>query len=153
MPEEKTRQKPMSQNTCEEVGPPGFIDPTLVSRADGKLQLKGGCCRACGALSFPKAQVCSDCLALEIDDRPLSAQGELYAFSRVHMAPKHWDVPYTIGYIDLPEGLRIFAHVRSADMPLKIGMQMHLGEGRVGASPEGVALSSYLFTRVKGDAT
>ncbi|MDB5643148.1 MAG: bnsA [Hyphomicrobiales bacterium] len=129
---------------------PRLVAPELVDRSGGSLRLKGGACRVCQALSFPKAQVCAECLSLEIDDRALSAQGELYAFSRVHMAPQGWDVPYIIGYVDLPEGLRVLAHIDEANGAPRIGDTVRLGEGRVGTDAKGGALTSYVFAPVNG---
>jgi uncharacterized OB-fold protein len=127
-----------------------LVAPDLVDRSGGFLRLKGGACRVCQALSFPKAQVCAECLSLEIDDRALSAQGELYAFSRVHLAPQGWDVPYIIGYVDLPEGLRVLAHIDETHRAPHIGDTVSLGEGRVGADAKGNALTSYVFAPVNG---
>ena len=140
----------MSGQKDEAAEGPRFVDPELVSLEGGRLQLKGGCCKSCGALSFPKGQVCTQCLSLEIDDKILSGEGELYSYSRVHMAPKGWDVPYTIGYVDLPEGIRIFAHIDESAGRAQIGARVRLGQGRVGTAQDGAILKSYLFAPVAG---
>jgi uncharacterized OB-fold protein len=140
----------MSGQMDEAAEGPRFVDPELVSLEGGRLQLKGGRCKSCGALSFPKGQVCTQCLSLEIDDKILSGEGELYSYSRVHMAPKGWDVPYTIGYVDLPEGIRIFAHIDESAGRAQIGARVRLGQGRVGTAQDGAILKSYLFAPVAG---
>jgi uncharacterized OB-fold protein len=112
--------------------------------------LKGGACRACGALSFPRAEVCAECLSLDVEDRLLSEEGELYSSSRVHMAPKGWDVPYVIGYVDLPEGLRVLAHIDDSHRDPRIGAKLRLSEGRVGVAPDGEVLTSYIFVPLEG---
>jgi len=33
----------------------------------------------------------------------------------VHVASKGWSPPYIIGYVDLPEGVRLFGHVLIQD--------------------------------------
>jgi uncharacterized OB-fold protein len=143
----------MSGQKDEAAEGPRFVDPELVALQGGRLQLKGGCCKSCGALSFPKGQVCTQCLSLEIDDKILSGEGELYSYSRVHMAPKGWDVPYTVGYVDLAEGIRIFAHIDESASSVQIGGRVWLGEGRVGTAPDGAILKSYLFATVAGGRT
>jgi uncharacterized OB-fold protein len=132
---------------------PRLVAPELVDHQDGALRLMGGACRACGALSFPKAQVCAECLSLDIGDRALSSEGELYSFSRVHMAPKGWDVPYVIGYVDLPEGLRVLAHIDESHGAPRISGKVRLGEGRVGSDANGDVLTSYVFAPYDGAAS
>lgn len=57
----------------------------------------------------------------------LSEQGKLYSFTIVHMPSEHFNPPYAIGWIELPEGIRIFSQIRGwQEYPLKIGMDMEL---------------------------
>jgi uncharacterized OB-fold protein len=125
-----------------------FVAPDLV-RLDsaGKPQLKGGRCRSCGALSFPRASVCPSCLSEEIEAAPFSDEGNLYSYSIVHQAPKGWATPYILGYVDLDNGIRVLAHIDVAPDATAIDMRLKLGVGVVGADPTGAPLMSYTFTR------
>ena len=52
----------------------------------------------------------------------LSLNGKLYSFTIVHMPSEHFQPPYAIGWIELPEGIRIFSQIRGwQEHPLKIG--------------------------------
>ena len=131
---------------------PRFVAPALVEvTADGPL-LVGGRCTACGSLSFPKAAVCTDCLALEIAPTHLPREGVLYSFSIVHQAPKGWTVPYALGYVDLPDGIRVLAHIDGAVDKIAINQKVRLATGRVGTGSKGEPLLSYVFSAASGPA-
>jgi uncharacterized OB-fold protein len=68
---------------------PHFISDRLVAVAeDGTPQLITGRCRACGARSFPRADVCTECLSEDVEASRLRSEGTLYSFSVVHQAMK-----------------------------------------------------------------
>ena len=82
-------------------------------------------------LSFPKAAVCSECLSEDVAVAHLSDQGRLYSFAVVHQAPKGWTCRTTLGYVDLPEGIRVLAHIEGearieAPRPLAVGRGRHV---------------------------
>ena len=130
---------------------PRFVAPDLIQiGAKGVPRLMGGKCASCGALSFPKRKVCGECLAMEIVDAPLSSEGVLYSYSLVHQAPKGWDLPYVLGYVDLPEGIRILSHIEGALDQLRVDGNVQLGVGRVGTDPVGNVLMSFIFKPGEG---
>lgn len=100
--------------------PPGAgarISATHVMSADiaGEHALRASRCDACGQAVFPATDVCPFCLGRDCSDMPLAGQGELYSFTRVHVAPKQWETPYALGYADFPCGLRLFAKLARAE--------------------------------------
>ncbi|MBK20379.1 MAG: hypothetical protein CMM52_16225 [Rhodospirillaceae bacterium] len=126
-----------------------------VSRAaDGTVQLVGSECGECGKNVFPPTDVCPQCMSENLSSRKLSAQGKLYSWSVVHAAPKGWDLPFIAAYVDLPEEVRVFAHIVDAD-PEALEMEMPV-EARIavlGSDESGTAIESYAFTPVtKGDS-
>jgi uncharacterized protein len=126
-----------------------FVAPDVVAvDSSGAPHLIGGRCRKCQALSFPRAAVCASCLAEEIETVPLASEGTLYSYSIVHQAPKGWNVPYALGYIDLTDGIRVLAHIDVVADRIAIGMPTRLAVGVVGADPSGAPLSSYTFTAI-----
>ena len=66
-------------------------------------------CRACSRMSFPPQSHCADCLGREVEWIELSGHGRLYSATRVHAGPARFaaELPYTVGIIDLDEGLRL----------------------------------------------
>ncbi len=125
---------------------PHLISERLVAvRQDGTPQLIAGHCRACGARSFPKGEVCTNCLSEDVEAIRLHSEGTLYSYSVVHQAPKGWNVPYALGYVDLPEGVRVLAHLDAPASALRIDGAMKLALGVVGTDSTGVPMSTYTF--------
>lgn len=128
---------------------PRFVAPDLVAvDGNGEPRLIGGRCRACEAISFPRAAVCTSCLSEDIASVDLGVQGTLYSYSVVHQAPKGWAVPYALGYVDLPGDVRVLAHLDVRPENIAINMPMKLAVGVVGADTAGVQLISYTFKPV-----
>jgi uncharacterized OB-fold protein len=93
-----------------------LVNGAEVVSVDGELRLAGGHCKDCDARIFPADAMCPFCLSTEVAKVPLSKTGTLYSFTVIHVAPKVWEVPYAIGYVDLPEGVRVFAKLAHADV-------------------------------------
>jgi uncharacterized OB-fold protein len=57
----------------------------------------------------------------------LSHKGKLYSYTIVHMPSEHFDPPYAVGWIELPEGIKIFSQIRGwQEHALTTGMEMTL---------------------------
>ena len=80
-----------------------------------------------------------------IKAQPMPGAGTLYAFSVVHVAAKKWRKPMRVGYVDLPNGARVFTHLEGAD--LAIGDDVDVGVGTVGDDDEG-PIESFVFRKV-----
>ena len=138
-----TKPSQIVTDTAVAAAEPRFVAPDLIEIAGGNPRLIAGKCKACGALSFPKAPVCAACLGDDIGTTPLASEGKLYSFATVHAAPKSWNVPYHLGYVDLTDGIRVLAHIEGEP---RIDSAVRLGLGRVGTAPDGTPLMSYVFT-------
>lgn len=96
-------------------------------------------CERCHHKTFPPAEVCSNCLSGELTPVRLSREGVLYSYTVVHVAPQDWRTPYVIGYVDLPEGVRVFANVAGGPEELRVDAKVRLEaetiDGRDGGSP------------------
>jgi uncharacterized OB-fold protein len=86
-----------------------------VGSAGGAPCLVGARCHDCAKVWFPSAAICPSCRSQAIDRAPLSRAGRLYAWSRLHVAARGWAAPYVLGYVDLPEGVRVLAHIAVDD--------------------------------------
>lgn len=100
---------PIHENSAAAIQGALLPEAQVMRAADGALALRGSRCRACGQPVFPHTDVCPFCLGTENEDLALSGAATLYAFTQVHIAPRHWQTPYLIGYADFDCGLRLFA--------------------------------------------
>lgn len=99
----------------------------LFEEISGKGILLGCKCTKCGQVFFPKKFVCLNCMSPDVEPISLSPRGKLYSFTTVYMASEHFQAPYAIGLIEIPEGIRIFSQIRGwQEQPLKIGMDMQM---------------------------
>lgn len=90
-------------------------------------KLLGNRCKECGQVFFPTVQLCLSCLKEELEDIELSQKGELYSYTIGNMPSMHFSPPYAVGYVDMPERVRIFAPlVITEDKPFKVGMDMEV---------------------------
>lgn len=120
-------------------------DRLVTTDGSGAPRLLAGRCESCHALSFPRADVCGDCLSTDIGTIEIASQGTLYSYSVVHQAPKTWKVPYVLGYVDLPEGLRVLAHIDAPPSEVAVDAKVKLSLGVVGTDSDGAPLSTYTF--------
>ena len=121
--------------------------------ADG-LRLVGSRCKSCGQNYFPPREICPECYAngveSELEPVRLSSSGKLYSYSIVQVAPKMFQVPYGVGYIDFPEGVRVFGQLTTADAgELRIGMEVKAELGRISVNQQGQEVYSYKFRPVR----
>ena len=125
-----------------------LIAPELLATdEDGGPALRIGHCEACGRDAFPAPKVCSHCLSETMSERALPGTGTLYSYSVVHAAPAHWNAPYALGYVDLPDGLRILGQIQAPFDTIRIGERYRLDIGVVGRGADGNPVSSYVFVR------
>lgn len=113
--------------------------------ADGAPRLIGTKCSECGTSLFPPVAVCPECMSENVERLALSATGSLYSWSVVHAAPKGWRLPYIAGYVDLPEGVRVFAHIEADPLALAFDMEVALCSAELGTDEEGRAVTGFAF--------
>jgi uncharacterized OB-fold protein len=119
--------------------------------AEAGPQLIGSRCTNCSTIVFPPVEVCPVCTTGDSVPAPLSREGKLYSFSVVHVAPKGWQAPYIIGYVDLPEGVRIFSHVAVSNVSeLYHDMKVQLEVGSIRVDEQGQEVSSFRFVPAPG---
>jgi uncharacterized OB-fold protein len=128
------------------LSPPFLCGDALDVDASGRATLIGGRCAECGAEMFPRMPVCSSCMSETILAQEMPRRGTLYAFSTVHVTAKKWRKPMRIGYVDLPNGARVFTHLDGDD--LAIGDEVDVGVGIVGEDEEG-PIKSFVFRKAK----
>ncbi len=57
---------------------------------------------------------------------PIGRSGTLYTYTIVHQVPAGYAQPYAAGYVDIEQGVRVFAHLRVDPDSLRIGERLRL---------------------------
>jgi len=123
-----------------------FRPGELEVRPDGSGNLLGSRCRSCGAHFFPIREACAGCLSTDLETVKFSTEGTLYTYSVVRQSTPAFEVPYVLGYVDFPEGVRIMGQIGGCAIEdIKIGMQMVLSIEPFGQDEDGNALTGYRF--------
>jgi uncharacterized OB-fold protein len=125
---------------------PGLAWPVGLC-VDGAPVLLGSRCTACSIAMFPPQAVCPACMCEALAEEAMPRRGQLYASSTVHVGPAKWHKPFTIGYVDLPNGVRVFSHLVGDPA---IGAEVELDRAVVGREADGSAIESFVFRAVEG---
>ncbi len=134
------------------------IAPALVSFRPGELEidpdgtghLLGSRCRSCGAHFFPIREACSGCLSDDLETVRLSRSGTVYTYTVVRQSTPAFTVPYALGYVDLPEGVRVMGQISCEPEELAIGMAVELVVEPFGEDDDGNVLHGYRFRPTEG---
>ncbi|WP_240632054.1 Zn-ribbon domain-containing OB-fold protein [Alcaligenes faecalis] len=82
---------------------------------DGAVLLRGSQSRSSGSQAFPVREVCMQTGARDMQDMFFGPFGTLYSFSTIYVSASR-PTPYTLGYVDFPNGVRVLAHIRCEDV-------------------------------------
>ena len=122
--------------------------------ADGVV-LMGSRCETCKKSFFPKKLVCPECFDGELKEVPLNRKGKLHTYALSVMGPSEMEKPYVIGFIDLPEGIKLFAILTDCepwDEVLKIDMEMEMVTGKIKEDEYGNEIIRYKFRPINREA-
>ena len=89
-----------------------FFDRKLLKKDTEEIRLKGSKCRSCNKVFFPAVSRCQECLETDLAEIPLSNIARLYSYTTVQIPTKNFKPPYTIAYVELEEGVRVFGQIR-----------------------------------------
>jgi uncharacterized OB-fold protein len=79
------------------------------------LGLLAGRCRDCAEVTFPYSPRCVACGA-PAEPIMLSAEGTVFESTTVYSPAPGFTAPYVVGYVDLPEGVRLFCPLRTSEV-------------------------------------
>jgi uncharacterized OB-fold protein len=118
--------------------------------------LIGSKCQSCGAVAFPKRVVCHKCLSENVVEISLSRRGKLASFTVAWVAPEGFKPPMVLGYIDLPEGVKLLSMLTGTEPTnnaLKVGQEMELVFEELRKDKDGNQIVAFKFKPVaKGGA-
>lgn len=121
-----------------------FLDNLF--KTEPHVHLIGGKCKNCGKYTFPKYLACPYCFSGEMEDAPLSKTGKLHSWTVVRRSMPEFTVPYGLGLVDFPEGVRVMAQIDKdymEDLELEADMEVEIGPVRKGK--DGKDQYSYKF--------
>ena len=123
-----------------------FTVPNLSSK---EASLLGSKCQSCQEVAFPQKTICPNCFGNKIKPVKLSSKGKLFTFTVTYQGPREYSVPYACGYIDLPEGVRLYSLITDwTPEKLKIGVEMELVIDKIKEDSEGNEVIGYKFRPV-----
>jgi len=97
-----------------EVGIESLGRSVLEPDGSGELRIAASRCPECGDVRFPRREFCVND-GLPNDPVQLAGTGVIYEAVFVGVPPGGFDEPFWAGYIDLDEGVRLFAQIARAD--------------------------------------
>jgi len=111
--------------------------------------LIAGRCKSCGKYTFPKYYACPFCFSDELEDAPLGPRGKLHSYTIVRRSLPSYPVPYALGLVDFPEGVRVMAQIESSNTEeLRLDMDMGITIGPIRKGKDGKEIISYKFIPV-----
>jgi len=125
---------------------------TTPAPAEEKPQLVGSKCFNCGEIIFPSNTVCVNCQYQTMEQIKLSRRGKIFSLSTVMLAPPKYytgQVPYAIGYVELPDGVRILTSFSGNPDFLKIGMDVELVIEKLHENEEGDEIMGFKFKAIE----
>lgn len=91
----------------------------------GEVLLLGARSASSGVPVFPSRPYCPETAAADMEPATFGPSGTLYSFSTVHVSASR-PVPYILGYVDFPGGLRTLASVRVSGGALRCDLPVVL---------------------------
>jgi uncharacterized OB-fold protein len=113
-----------------------FAEGFMTSIDDPEVKLCGVECADCGVVLFGVRDRCENCSSDDVEEVTFSREGEIASYTVQRHPPggayklgstdrEKWE-PRPIGYIDLPEGVRLLSIIRGDPNDLAVGDQVTL---------------------------
>jgi len=134
------------------------IDEGLFTGPADAPQLVGSRCDACSEVTFPRQSSCPNCTSSKTEEVLLSRRGTLWTWTVQGFPPPSPPfagdaenfVPFGVGYIELPEGIRVESRLTENDpSKLEIGMEMELVLEKFAVGEDGDDIMTFAFQPVR----
>jgi len=119
---------------------------------DGSLIQMGNKCKNCGKTSYPAVELCPFCSSENVERVSLSTVGTLFSFSVTRVPVGHYKPPIIGGYIDLPEGTRVFGQIHAKVEDVKTGMKVKVETGVIWTEKDGTEVLGYYYVPCKEES-
>jgi hypothetical protein len=97
-----------------------------------QVRLMGSKCENCSEVSLGKRQACGNCGGANLEEAPLSRKGKLWTYTVIrHRPPGDYKgpdpfVPFGLGLVELPEGIRVLSPIQCELGKIKVGMELEM---------------------------
>lgn len=123
-----------------------YFYPGVIKEDGDKAHLIAGKCKKCGAVEFPKANMCCHCLGEEFEEIELNDTGTLVSYTTTYMPVQKFNPPHSVGYVQLSDDIRIFTPIIfDKDHPFRVGQKMQLEICEFWKDDEGDPIEGYKF--------
>ena len=121
-----------------------------------QVKLMGSKCRDCGEVFFGKLAACQQCQSRNMESISLGSNGTLYSYTVArnkppgdYRGPDDPFQPFALGFVELPEGVRILSVLDCDIKEVKIGMKLGLSIQKFYEDEEGRTVLTYKFKSVE----
>ncbi len=115
--------------------------------------LNGSRCKSCGHVTLEIRKICPSCWATgQMEAAPIGREGTLYTYTIIHQAPAGFAAPIAVGYVDLPEGVRVFAHLDPTPDTLRVAGKVALAIEPLKTAEDGTKLYGPRYRAVSATA-
>lgn len=131
-------------------------DPHMFTETGSGPMLVAQRCATCGKVAFPRKRVCPGCFGESLEEQVLGRTGTLHTYTCTYLGSPHLPAPYVIGFVDLPEGIRLLSLIVDCepwDEVLEVGMPMEMTIGPLMPDAQGETLYTYKFRPVVKDGS
>jgi uncharacterized OB-fold protein len=123
-----------------------------------EIRLAGTICRACGEPSLGVVPACQACQSTDLAPATLSRDGTLYSYTVVRNRPPgdfkgkvDPFVPYPVGLVELPEGIRVLSVLDCPVDAPRVGMSMTLDIHELYREEDGTPVIAFRFRPSAGE--
>lgn len=120
-----------------------------------QVRLAGCKCKSCGETSLGAKNICPNCGLDTVQNIALGSRGVLWSFTIVrHKPPGNYKgpdpfVPFSLGLVELPEGLRVLSPIQCDIDKLKIGLALQF-KPYVRHDDDGRDVVAFMFETIQG---
>jgi uncharacterized protein len=125
--------------------------PGALEERDGRLIQMGTRCKDCGKTGYPPSELCRFCSSANVETVSLSTVGTLFSYSITHVPVGNYTPPIIGGYIDLPEGTRVFGQIRARLGDVKPGMRLQVQTGVLWSENDGTDVYGYYYVPAEAE--
>ncbi len=121
----------------------------------GQVRLAGTRCTACGEHFLGKRAFCENCSGETMEPVRFSGRGRLYSYTVIrHRPPGDYKgpdpfVPFGLGLVELPEGIRVLSRIAGDIGRLEVGMELELEVYKLYRDAEGNDVMAFHFKPVE----